>query len=487
MGYARNRTLSAFGWKFLERLIFQGTNFIVTLVLARLLSPGDYGLVALVLVFVAFANTFVQGGFNTALIQKKDANGGDFFSVLIFSLVVAAALYAALFFGAPLLADYYGMSQIIPIIRILSLVVFPAAVNSIQVAWISKAFRFRVLTVSSLISMLLAAMVSIFLAIKGFGAWALVVQQLISHTGACVINYLLTGWLPRGKFSMNRIRHLVPFGSRVLASNLLVTFFMELRSLIIGRMYTPVDLGYFKRGKQFPQTVMDSVSGTIQSVLLPVYAREQDNQQRILDMVRHAIRLSSFLIFPLMVGLACVAEPLIRLLLTDKWLPSVPFLQVFAFAYLCQPAQIATAQAYKALGDSTTPLKLEFFRKTVEIGLLLMSLRYGVFAIAASSVAAGVISLAAAIWPNIKKLRYSLKAQLSDLAPAFLLSLGMAAVLILLGRMIQNAAVALALQTFIGGSFYLVFARIFRMKALSAINSILANILKSLGERKSRR
>ena len=465
MNQNKEKVVSAFSWKFIERLSVQGASFIVTLLLARLLTPEDYGMVALITVFVSLANTFVQGGFNTALIQKKDATGNDFFSVMLFSLGVAGVLYFILFLTAPGLETFYGMPSFAKIIRVMALMLIPAAINSVQVAFVTKDLRFKVLSASSLISTVAAAMIGVAMAYRGFGPWALVAQQLSTQIFSCISIFLLTHWWPKGKFSMTSIKELIPFGSRILGSNLLVTLFLNLRSVIIGRMYSSEDLGFFNRGKQFPQAIMESINGTIQSVLLPVYANEQDDRHKILKMVRMSIQISSYLIFPMMIGLACVATPLVEILLTEKWLPCVPFLQMFAFSYMCQPAQLSTAQAYKAIGDSVTPLRLEFARKATEIIFLVISLRHGTVAIALSSVLAGVTALVMAFVPNIKILQYSIKEQIADLLPALLMSCAMAVAVLMVGRLALPNFVLITIQVIVGVLVYLCLSVVIRPDA----------------------
>lgn len=473
MNQSKGKVISAFSWKFVERLSVQGASFLVTLILARLLTPEDYGVVALITVFISLANTFVQGGFNTALIQKKDATQEDFFSVTVFTLLVAVILYVFLFILAPWLADFYAMPEITNIVRVMALLLIPAAINSVQVAYVTKDLRFKVLSASSLISTGLAAIIGISMAYCGFGAWALVVQQISIQLFSCITIMVLTKWSPKGRFSIKSVRELIPYGSRILCSNLLVTFFLNLRSMIIGRMYSSESLGFFNRGKQFPQAVMESINGTIQSVLLPVYANEQDHRQKMLKMVRLSIQVSSYLIFPMMIGLACVAPALVELLLTEKWLPCVPFLQLFAFSYMCQPAQLSAAQAYRAIGDSKTPLHLEFARKVAEIVLLAISMKYGTIAIAFSSVAAGVVALGMAFVPNVRILHYTIQEQLIDLLPALIMSLVMGAVVLWVGRIELSIWLRLVLQIFSGLIVYFLISLILKPKAFTFIWRIL--------------
>ena len=249
---------------------------------------------------------------------------------------------------------------------------------------------------------------------------------------------------------------MVPFGSRILASNLLVTVFLNLRTLIIGRVYSLDDLGYFNRGKQFPQALMESINGTIQTVLLPLYSRKRDSKKALTRMVRTSVRISNYLIFPVLVGLCCVAEPMIQLLLTDKWLPCIPYIRYFAIAYLCQPTQIATAQAMRAVGDSKTPLKLEIIRKIIEISLLAITVPISVDAIGMSSAICGVLSIAVAMKANARVIAYTVREQMEDVAEPLVFSLLMAVVVVVSGHFITvSLLLKIIMEIVIGGISYL--------------------------------
>ncbi|MBP5617210.1 MAG: lipopolysaccharide biosynthesis protein [Elusimicrobiaceae bacterium] len=475
----KKQVLNAFSWKFAERMGLQGVNFVILLVLARLLTPADYGVVALVMIFVAIANTLVQAGFNTALIQKKDPQSTDFFSVLMFSLMAAFFFYMIIYLVAPWLAKYYKMPALSKVMRVTALMLFPMAFQSIQIAYLTHYLKFKILTIGSCVAIILAGIAGITSALCGMGIWALVIQQITNHTCACICLLLLSRWFPIGKFSFIRLKKMFGFGSRILFSNLLVTLFMNLRSLFIGRLYSAADLGFFNRGKQFPQALMDGINGTIQSVLLPVYAKHQDNKDKVIGMLRQTIRISVFLIFPLMCGLAAIATPLVQVVLSGKWILCVSFIQIFAFSYMCQPSQIASTQTYTALGDSSTPLKLEFVRKGLEMSFLLLSLPFGVKMIALSSLVAGIGACLATFYPNHKLLKYSFIAQLQDIVPALLLSCTMAGIVWLIGDLLHSLLIKLIVQISVGMVVYLILARIFRMQAYNFLWELISNLVSS--------
>ena len=453
------RVTSAFGWKFFERISVQGTNFLVTLLLARLLTPSDYGTVSVVTIFIALATTFVQGGFNTALIQKKDVDGNDYLTILMFSEIVAAALYLVIFFTAPFISNIYHTPELSSLLRVMAIVLFPGAFNEVQVAYVTRDLRFKVLTISSFVSALLAAAVGIGLAVAGFGAWALVIQQLVNQTATCFVTYCIVRWIPKGRFSVQSLRRLLPFGAKVFASNFIVALFLDIRSLLIGQIYSSEALGFFNRGKQFPQAVMESVNGTIQTVLLPVYSKKQDSVSSVAKMVSKTVRISSLLLFPMMVGLAAVAEPLVSLLLTDKWLECVPYLQIFAIGYLFQAIQLAIIQAIKAIGDSGTPLKLEIIKKCVEVFF------------ASSLLICSVISHLPNMFAAKRILNYTVKQQLIDILPATLFSAVMAACVKCVTQLLNGAFVSLVAGIATGVAVYLLLCMLFRVPEIKQLKN----------------
>ncbi len=425
MNVSRKRVIISLIWKFLERMGSQLSTFLLGIILARILSPSEYGTVSLITVFISIATVFVQGGFNTALIQRADASEEDYSSVLYFSLGVAGLLYGLLFLCAPLIARFYGIPSLSPIVRVLALVLIPGAFNSIQVAYVTKRMEFHKLFISNLAAVIISGGLGILLASLGFGPWAIVAQQLGTQLVVCLVLLFISEWKPKLYFSMTSIRRLIPFGSRVLMSNLLVTVFLNVRTLIIGRVYSPEELAFFNRGKTFPATVMDAVNGTIQSVMLPAYSSVQDQKQQLLSMLRRSVRVSCYVIFPCLLGLAAVAEPFIRFVLTEKWIAAVPFLQVFAVGYLTQPIQMATNQALKASGRSDLSLRIEIYRKISEAVLLAAAIAFGPIMIAWSTVAASLTACVVSA-PIVRRyLGYGYRAQLADILPPLLLSAAM--------------------------------------------------------------
>lgn len=474
----KKTVVSSLIWKFMERIGVQGVQFIVQILLARILLPQDYGLISLVTIFIAIANVFVQSGFNTALIQKKDADEVDFSSVFYLSLGVATIMYILIFLGAPLVSNFYREPELAIVLRVLSITLFFGAFNSIQNAVVAKRMQFKKLFFSSLGASLISGIIGIILAYLGFGVWALVFQQIFSQVSITIILWFTVKWRPMIVFSIERVKGLFNYGSKLLASSLIDTIYMNLRNLVIGKIYTPEVLGMYNRGEQFPQLIVNNINGSIQSVMLPTLSSEQDNKEKVKTIVRRSIVTSSFIIFPSMVGLATIAESVVRILLTDKWLPSVPFLQIFCFIYALMPIHTANLQAINAIGRSDIFLKLEIYKRAIGIIILIITIPYGVYAIALGGCIGTIISSFINAYPNLKLINYSYREQLEDIMPSAIISLIMGIIIYPIKLLNITPLVILILQIGIGIIVYIMMAKIFKLECFTYLLSILQELLK---------
>ena len=474
---AKKTVLKSLIWKLMERTGVQGVQFILQIVLARILSPDDYGVISLITIFIALANVFIQSGFNTALIQKKNANEEDFSSVFYLSLLVAVILYILLFIASPYIAKFYRIKELIPILRVLSITLFFGAFNSIQNAVIARTMQFRKLFISSIFSIMISGVVGITLAYLGFGVWALVSQQIVNQVSITFILWFTLKWRPQLVFSINRVGNLFSYGWKLLVSSLIDTLYMNLRGLIVGKVYTSQMLAFYNRGDQFPQLIVSNINGSIQSVMLPTLSAEQENKKRVKELVRRLIVTSSFLLFPIMIGLAVVGEPLIKIFLTDKWLPCVPFMQVFCLTYALWPIHTANLQAINALGRSDIFLKLEIIKKIIGVVILIISMFYGVYAIALGGLLSGIISSFINSYPNLKLLNYSYKEQIKDILPSLLLSIIMG--LIVYSILFLNLSLYLTLvaQVFTGVIVYISLAKFFKLECYEYLVSTIKGML----------
>ncbi len=464
-------------WRFFERCGAQLVSFAVTVVLARILDPAEYGPITKVAVFTSILLVFVDSGMANALIQKKAPDDTDYSSVFWFNLSFGALLYALLFLFAPLIARLYRDVSLTPILRVLGLTLIVAGVKNVQQAYVSKTLQFKRFFFATLGGTLFSAALGITMALLGFGVWALVAQQLSNVTVNTVILWFTVGWRPKRLFSLDRLKGLLGYGWKLLGAQLLDTVYLKLYPLIIGMRYADSDLAFFDRGNHLPNLVVENINYSIDSVLLPVLAGQQDRKDALREMTRRAIRSSSFVMMPLMAGLAVCAEPLIRLLLTEKWLPCVPFMQVFCVYYAFFPLHTANLNAIKAVGRSDVFLRLELIKKVLETLVLLFTLRIGVFAMALGQLFCGVCSLLINAWPNRKLLDYPYRAQLRDVLPVLLLTAGMAAIVWLVSLLKLPDVVTLLIQVPLGVLVYALGAKLLRLESFDLILGLIAKFL----------
>lgn len=463
--FGKSSIVSSLIWKFMERGGTQGIQFLVSIILARLLLPEEYGVIAIVMVFINLANVFVESGFNTALIQKKEADELDFSSVLYLSIGVASVLYIAIFLLAPIVSSFYDQVILIPLLRVLSLMLFIGAFNSIQNAYVARHMLFKYLFASSMIAVVVSGSLGIFSAYHGFGIWALVIQQISSQATMSIVLWYTVKWRPQLVFSIFRVKVLFAFGSKLLASALLESLYLNLTVLLIGFLYPPSILGYFNKGQMFPQVIMVNVNGSIQSVLLPALSAYQDNTIRVKEMMRRAIVSSSFLMFPLMVGLAVTSRSLVLLLLTERWLPIVPFIQIACVTFAFWPVHTANLQAINAMGRSDIFLKIEIIKKIVSLTILAISLPFGIYAIAMGGAVRGILSTFINAFPNRKLLNYEIREQLKDILPSMLSSAFMGSIIYLFNYLALSPLYILAMQVTFGMFLYTLVAYIFKIES----------------------
>ena len=461
---SKNIVISSLIWKFLERGGVQGVQFILSIVLARLVSPEDYGVIALILVFIQIATVFIQNGFNTALIQKKESDDTDFSSIFYLSLFVALICYVILFFVAPFIAKFYNQEILTPVIRIISFTLFLGAINSVQSAYVAKTMQFKRFFYSSMGAVIGSGIVGVILAYMGYGVWALVAQQLINSVLTCLILWITVKWRPKLLFSIERVKALFSFGWKLLCSGLLDTVFRNIYNLIVGKIYNGQTLGYFNRGQQFPQVIASNLDGSIQSVMLPTLSANNDNPSEIKRITRRSISTSAFILMPCMFGLAAVAEPLVKVLLTDKWLPCVPYLQLACISYVFYPIHTANLTGINALGRSDVFLKLEIIKKILTIINIFITLPFGVYAMAVGQVIQNFLSTFINAYPNKKLMGYSYFEQWKDLMPSFVLSIMMAGIVWAMNFISITPLLLLIIQIIVGIIVYVVLAKLFKVE-----------------------
>lgn len=453
----KNQLISNLSWKFAERISAQLISTIVSVILARLLDPSHYGIISIVMIFITLANVFVSDGFGSALIQKRDANALDFFSVLYFNAALSSGLYIILFFAAPLISNFYGDGYEIltPVLRILGLRIILTAVNSVQQAYVSKKMMFRKFFIATLWGTIISAVVGIFMAYRGYGVWALVTQYLVSTTVSTVTLMFAIRKKPQFIFSFTSLKELFPYGVRILSTGLLINGYQELRALIIGKVYSSADLAFYDRGRHFPQLIVTNINSSIAAVLFPKMSSEQNDNDRIKTTTRNSIRFSAYIMCPMMLGLAAVATPFVRILLTDKWIECVPFLQMFCIIYLFQPIHTANMQAIKAIGRSDIYMNLEIIKKVIELIVLFAVMWISVDAIVIGMAVCTTLFTFVNAYPNIRLINYKFKEQMSDILPSIVMSIVMFVCVYAIGFIPINDIFILLIQVFVGAFIYI--------------------------------
>lgn len=475
MNQTKNTTsiISNFLWRFAERVGAQGVKLLVELVLARLLLPDDYGIIALVTVFITIFNVFVDSGLGNALIQKKDADDLDFSSVFWFNFVWCIFLYIILFFTSPIIADFFRRGDLVLVLRVLGLQILISGIKNVEQAYVSRTLQFKKFFFATLGGTLGAAVIGIYMAYHGYGVWALVAQHLFNTLVDTIILWITVKWKPKFIFSIQRLKKLFTYGWKLLISQLIDTIYTEIRQLVIGRIYTSSELAYYNRGRQVPFLIVNNVNTSIDSVLLPTMSNEQDNKDRVKAMTRRAIQVSTYVMAPLMMGLAFIGNPLIKLVLTDKWLPAVPFLRVFCITFMFYPIHTANLNAIKAMGRSDLFLKLEVVKKTIGVIALLSTMHISVEAMAYSLLVVSVCSQIINSWPNKKLLGYSYFDQLKDIMPSVLLAVSMGVLVHCVEYLKLPELITIIIQIPVGACVYYLGSKLFKIESFYFLHNLI--------------
>lgn len=452
--------------------------FIVSIVLARILTPEDYGVVALATVFTSILQVFVDSGLGTALIQKKNADDLDFSSVFYFNFVVCIVLYIIMFFTAPFISVFYNDSSLTSIVRVASLTIVISGVKGIQQAYVSRNMLFKRFFFATLGGTIFSAFIGIGLAYAGFGVWAIVAQQLSNTAIDTLILWITVKWRPKKMFSIKRLKELLNFGWKLLVSSLFNTVYNNLRNLIIRKYYSSADLAYYNQGDKFPNLIVTNINSSIDSVLLPTLSSAQDEKNRVKSMTRRAIKTSTYIMAPLMMGLAFCATPIVRLILTEKWMPCVPYLQIFCITYMFWPIHTANLNAINAMGRSDYFLKLEIVKKAIGMLLLLSTMHFGVMMMAYSLLVTTVTSMIINSWPNKTLLGYSLKEQIIDIFPGIFLALLMGLAISLVRLLALPDIVTLAFQIPLGAVIYIGLSYVFKIEPFEYLLNMVKSTLK---------
>lgn len=418
----KNKTVKGVGWSFVDNLSSSGITFLVGLVLARLLTPSEYGIMAIITIFIAVSNSIVDSGFSNALIRKTDARRIDYNTVFFFNLVVSFALYAVLYLAAPAISTFFKEPLLVEVMRVIGWVLVINALAIIPRTLFVKDINFKTQTKVSLIASVSSGIVGIGMALAGFGVWSLVGQQLSRQLLNTLFLWVYCKWRPVWEFSLQSFKELFSFGSKLLLSGLLTTVFNEIYALVIGRCYTAAQLGQYTRANQFSQISSSNLTGVIQRVSYPVLSSIQDEPERLREGYRKIIKSTMLVSFACMLGLAAVAKPLIVLLIGDKWLPAVGYLQIICFSGMLYPLHAINLNILQVKGRSDLFLRLEIIKKAIAVGPLALGIFFSIEYMLWGSVLTSFIAYFLNSYYSANLINYPTKDQIKDILPTFLVS-----------------------------------------------------------------
>jgi len=465
-------------WRLLERFGAQGVTLIVSIVLARVLDTEVYGTVALVTVITTILQVFVDCGLGSALIQKKNTDSLDFSTVFYFNFLVCVILYIGLFLLAPSISKFYKRPVLTSLIRVSGLILIISGFKNIQNAYVSRHLLFKKYFFATLGGTLTAAFIGIYMAYNGMGVWSLVTQNLVNQFIDTLILWFVVKWRPTLEFSFQRLKGLFSYSWKLLISSLLDTLWNQLRQLIIGKRYSSNDLAFYNKGNEYPYYATLALNSSIDSVLLPVLSSAQDNVYEVKVMTRRAIKTSSYILWPIMMGLAACSKTLISVILTDKWLPAVPYLIIFCIVYAFYPIHTANLNAIKALGRSDLFLKLEVIKKILNLLIIFSTMWYGVFWLAFGSIIGSILGQLINSWPNRELLNYRYKEQILDILPYIVISVSMSLVVYSLSFLNLANWQILFLQISVGVIFYVSISYILKIDSFHYCINIVKKLIK---------
>ena len=467
-------------WKFLERSFAQIVSLSVSIILARILDPENYVPISIITIFFNFANTIISGGLSTALIQKKDADKEDYSSVLGISLILAAAVYIVLFLCAPFIASFCNRIELIVMIRVMGTILFVNAAKSVICAYISRGLQFKHFFLSTSIGTIVSAFLGIFLAWNGAGSWALVVQQMTNSIIDTFVLYLTTDLKLSLKVNFLKVKNLFKFGTGIFLTSFIGAFYDDVSPLIIGIKFSATDLTFYEKGKSFPSLLNSAFNDTITTVLFPALSKVQEDKEIVLRFIRRFVRLSSFFIFPVMVGFFCISDSFVEVILTEKWCFVSPYIKIFCICYSANFIQTGSIQVIKSIGRSDILLKLEIFKKLSYMIVLVFFIYVSnsPLSIAFASVINTVIATIINTYPNRKLIGYSYKYQIQDIRLNFTAAIIMGVCVSLIGFIGISSKILLPIQIISGILIYLYLNLIIKNDNLYYILSLLKSLRK---------
>lgn len=476
----KRKAISGIFWKFGERFFAQFISLTVSIILARILVPEDFSVVSIVTIFFSFSNILISGGLNTALIQKKDTDELDYSSVLFTTLFICLIVYGLLYFFAPSISSIYNNDLLTSLIRVMGLTLFVNALKSVICAKVSSNLDFRKFFFSTSVGTIISAIVGITMALNSFGAWSLVAQQM-SNT---IIDTICLAYVTKFKlkfiFSFKRLNGLFQYGWKIFAASIISEIYEQINPLIIGLKFSSADLAFYTKGKSFPALLNASVSETVSAVIFPVMSKFQNDMEYILILTRKYMRLSSYIVFPLMIGFFAVSDNFILLLLTDKWASSIPFVKIFCVSFMFNIIQTGNLQVIRAIGRSDILLLLEIIKK---ISYFLIIFLFVFFSqtpeqLALSSIFCTIVATIVNTYPNRNLIGYKYRLQFRDLLPNLSISILMGIIVIMVGLIRLNPFVSIIIQIITGILVYIILSLLTKNENFIYLKNMIISFIK---------
>lgn len=469
--------VSNFTWRFLERICAQAVSFVVAIVLARILGPEAYGTVSLLTIFIAIMDIFVDAGFGTALIQKKDSDQVDFSSVFFFNIFSSIVLYIAIYIFSPVIANFYDDASLVIMLRVLAISIILAGLKGVMIAYVSKNFLFKKFFFATIIGTVISAIVGILGAFNGFGPWALIAQHLTNLFFDTLVLWIIVKWKPSFLFSFKRLKSLFSFGWKLLLSSLIDTTYNELRALVIGKRYSTSDLAYYNKAYSFPKVIMTTINTSLDSILLPTMSLVQDSNIKVREVSRKSLKVSTYILMPMLIGLCACASPFIEAILGESWINSVIYLQIFCLAFLFWPVHTSNLNAFKSMGYSNIFLYLEIAKKIIGIALIAVCIIFdmGPIYIAGTFLLCSILETIIDLLPSKKILNYSFFTQMKDIFPQLLLSIIMGLIVYSFNYLPLNCWIKLLVQIPTGIVIYVLGSFLFKIYGFCFLKKMISS------------
>ncbi|MDR0560164.1 MAG: lipopolysaccharide biosynthesis protein [Prevotellaceae bacterium] len=474
----KQKALSGIFWSSIERFSVQGIQFAFGILLARILAPSDYGLTGMLTIFFAVSQSFIDSGFSNALIRKQNRTETDFSTVFYFNIAVGLLFYFMLFFASPYIAAFYDAPILENLTRVVALGILVNSLSIVPRAKFTINVDFKTQTKASLLSVIISGIVGILMAYRGFGVWALAVQSVVGSSIGMVAIWLYSRWIPKRIFSVSSFKDMFSYGSKLLLSGLMDTVYTNMCSLIIGKKFSKNDLGYYVRADSFTQYPSSNITGILQRVTFPILSSIQDDDKKLKETYRRFLRLSAFVIFPLMTGLLAIASPLIKLVLTEKWSGVILLLQILCLSRMWYPIHAINLNLLQVKGRSDLFLRLEIIKKIVGVTILVITIPLGVAAMCAGMIASSIIALIVNTYYTGKLIDTGFFRQMKDLTPILFNSLFMCLAVWSLTKIIHSHSVCLISGLALGAGCYLGTAYLAKSPELREIKIITEPYIK---------